>query len=87
MIYLCTVVSNKITNKKSNMKVRKSKTGRVELIPTLARMEVGDVWKNAADKFSSNYIRVAVCNYGKAANKTFTVSALQGDKVLITRIR
>lgn len=69
------------------MKVMKSKTGRVELIPTLTRMEVGETWKISADKFSKNYIRVAVSNYGKAVDKTFTVSALPGEKVYITRIK
>lgn len=69
------------------MKVIKTKTGKVQLMPTLAYMEVGETWKISADKFSLAYIRVSVSNYGKAVNKKYTVNAQSGEKIVITRVQ
>ena len=78
-----------ITNKDRNiseMKVIRTATDSIKLVPTLDTMGVGEIWSVPAKTWSANYLRVIVSIYSNASGRKFIVSSPSGaESVTITR--
>ncbi len=66
-----------------------SAIGKVAVQPTLATMEVGDVWTTQPDEIKLNYAQVCASRYGTESGKQFHVSSPKeaNGQITIKRIR